>query len=616
MKENAKYYFFSGKGGVGKTTMASSTAVYFAEKGSKTLIITTDPASNLADAFEQTIGHQVTAVESVANLWAMELDPQKATEEYKERALAPYREIFDETIVAVMEEQLNSPCTEEMASFDKFVDFIDNPDFDIIIFDTAPTGHTVRLLELPVDWSKHISESEQGSGQTCLGPVQVLQDSRAKYDRAIETLQDPQQTTFVFVVQPEATPVKETIRAVKELEKIGIESSLLIINGIIPQAFCNNRFLKKRSKMQQEYLEVIETTLQMPKKKVYLMDTEIKGWELLRKIGFNLWEAAQTEDQDELPLIINDTTLIKSIENPNVRDLIMPKDKQKRNIFFAGKGGVGKTSVSCITALWLARQGVKTLLITTDPAAHIGEVLEADVQVKPNQVSGVANLWAAKIDPKETADEYKKNILDDAKNNYSEDVITIMKEQLDSPCTEEMAVFNKFMDYFLLDDYEAMVFDTAPTGHTLRLLELPMDWNKQMELKSSSSLEGNLLDQEAQARFSKVIEIMRNPDLSTFGFVVYPENTPIMEAYRAVEELKTVDVSTSLIISNMILASEFCTNDFFKQRRIMQLQHLNNMPAKFNSSTILQLPLMENEIKGLSMLDKCGELLFNSNKES
>ncbi|MDA8212719.1 MAG: TRC40/GET3/ArsA family transport-energizing ATPase [Clostridia bacterium] len=617
MADATKFFFFSGKGGVGKTSMASATAVFYAETGAKTLIVTTDPASNLADVFEQPIGHKVTPVNGVQNLWAMEIDSVKATAEYKDRALAPYRELFDDSIVAVMEEQLNSPCTEEMASFDKFVDFIDNPEFEVVVFDTAPTGHTIRLLELPVDWSRHIAESEQGSGQTCLGPVQVLQDSRAKYDRAIAILQDPNRTTFAFVVQPEATPIKETERSAGELARIGINSNLLIINGILPPEHCRIPFFQKRSQMQQEYLKVIAARLKLPAKKVYLLEEEIKGLDFLRHVGRRLWSdtaeqpgSLSVEQAGSLSTEPSGVPEVTKTINPNVQQLLVPQKGQTRSVFFAGKGGVGKTSVSCITAVWLAKQGVKTLLITTDPAAHIGEVLQAEVRSEPTAILGVANLWAAKIDPKQTAEAYKNNILDDARTRYSEEVITIMEEQLDSPCTEEMAVFNKFMDYVLRSDYEVMVFDTAPTGHTLRLLELPMDWSKQIELKSSTSVEGDLLNKQAMERFEQVIGIMRDPARATFGFVVYPENTPIMEAHRAVEELKTVGINTPLVVANLVLPGEFCINSFFQQRRRMQERHLSQLAAKFSGAAVLQLPVLDREIKGMEMLEKGGDILF------
>ncbi len=209
-----KYLFFSGKGGVGKTTMACATAIHYAAEGKKTLIVTTDPASNLADVFEQEIGHKITPVGALT-LHAMEIDPDEATREYKERIIGPYREIMPEDIIASLEENLSGPCTTEMASFDRFIDFMEGDEYDVIIFDTAPTGHTIRLLELPVDWSRHIEESAKGSGQTCLGPVQSIQDSKEKYDRATALLKDPGRTTFIFVMRPEELSLYETLEGIK-----------------------------------------------------------------------------------------------------------------------------------------------------------------------------------------------------------------------------------------------------------------------------------------------------------------------------------------------------------------------------------------------------------------
>ena len=259
-----QFLFFSGKGGVGKTSMACTTAVRYGDEGKKTLIVTTDPASNLADVFEQEIGHQITPINGVPNLWAMEIDPDKATDEYKERALAPLRELFPPEIVNVMAEQMNSPCTAEVAAFDRFTDFLDAPNFEVVIFDTAPTGHTLRLLELPAEWSHTIEAASGGSGQTCIGPAAAIQDAKAKYDRALAAMRDTSRSTFIFVLQPEATPIKETQRATAELAKLDIHTHQIIINGILPPAEATNLFFTERVKMQQKYLGQIERELPLP----------------------------------------------------------------------------------------------------------------------------------------------------------------------------------------------------------------------------------------------------------------------------------------------------------------------------------------------------------------
>jgi arsenite-transporting ATPase len=281
---NPEYVFFSGKGGVGKTSMACTAAVHYADNGKKTLVVTTDPASNLADVFEQRIGHHITPITDVPNLWAMEIDPDEATREYKERSLAPMRGLFDDEMLRVVEEQLSGPCTEEMAAFDKFTDFMEDDNWDVIIFDTAPTGHTLRLLQLPVEWSRHIRDSAQGSGQTCMGPVALIQDSKQKYDDAIVRLRDAARTQFVFVTQAEQTSLEETSRSITELAALGVAISRVIVNGLIPEAETVNPFFRKRRDMQQTYLErAKQLYADTPVQTMELLDREIKGVAMFRK---------------------------------------------------------------------------------------------------------------------------------------------------------------------------------------------------------------------------------------------------------------------------------------------------------------------------------------------
>jgi arsenite-transporting ATPase len=275
--------------------MASASAIYFADRGERTLIVTTDPASNLADVFEQGIGHEVTKIHDADNLWAVEIDSDQATAEYKENALSPLRGIFPEEMLKVFEEQLNSPCTEEMAAFDKFIEFMHNPDYEVIVFDTAPTGHTLRLLELPVDWSRHIKASQEGSGQTCMGPVTMLEQAKEKYEEATRMMKDCTRTRFVFVVQPESTPVVETKRSAAELkEKVGITGSELIINGVLPAEECTDPFFKIRYKMQMKYVEKMKREIPLPTRTVSLKDTDIRGLASLRRVASELYAVSET----------------------------------------------------------------------------------------------------------------------------------------------------------------------------------------------------------------------------------------------------------------------------------------------------------------------------------
>ena len=610
-----QFYFYSGKGGVGKTSMACVAAVRYADQGKKILIVTTDPASNLADVFEQSIGHLITPIKDVPNLWAMEIDPDQATEEYKDKALDPIRAAFPKEMVTVIEEQMSGPCTTEVAAFDRFTDFLDTSqqteiNFDIIIFDTAPTGHTLRLLELPFEWSESIDVANQGSGQTCLGPAAAIQDSKLKYERAMQVLRDPALTTFFFVLHPEAIAIKETQRAIAELKKLKIGAFQIIINGIIPAHETENPLFGARAKMQSSYLQQIKTGLPYPSKEMFLLSGEINGVKRLRQVGEIYFDNKYYEEHAQI-----------SVKNPSVlmydRSLAIPHilpNGHQRTLFFAGKGGVGKTVSSCITAVWLARQGYRTLLLTTDPAAHLGDVLDVPVGDSAQAVPGMPNLWAARIDPKAAAEEYKARILDDArKRGRSEESIKVMAEELDSPCTEEMAGFDKFIDFASQSEWEVIVFDTAPTGHTLRLIELPMDWNQQLNIKVFATVDSTAADDVTKKRFNEVIAMMRDPERSTFAYVMYPESTPILEAHRAVMELATAGIQAGLVVVNQIIPKESATTPFVKARRDMQEKYLGEIAQLF-PIPMLQIPLQPSEIKGLAMLSELGDQILGKIK--
>ena len=624
-----KYIFFSGKGGVGKTTMACATAIHYASQGKKTLIVTTDPASNLADVFEQEIGHKITPIKNVGainnvgaihelplQLFAMEIDPDEATKEYKERIIGPFREIMPDDVIASLDENLSGPCTTEMASFDRFIDFMEGDEYDVIVFDTAPTGHTIRLLELPVDWSKHIEESAKGSGQTCLGPVQSIQDSKDKYDRATALLKNPERTDFIFVMRPEELSLYETVRASKELETIGIKSGEIIINGILPEEVCEIEFFRRKYEAQQRVLGEMEKVINKPKRYMFLRDNEVNGINALKDVAEELFNSGEVRKRGsteglkhekhkhkcrgEVPSPLS-ADFSKNITSPNLKKLFLPTNGTKA-IFFTGKGGVGKTTISCITAAHTAQKGFKTLIVTTDPAAHIGEVFDVKIHDEPTEIT--ENLFAVMIDQEKAFIEYKERILEEARGKYSEDMIAAMEEELNSPCIEEMAAFDKFIRFIESSAYDVIVFDTAPTGHTLRLLDLPFDYAKQAEMMISTA-EAAEAKRETENRFGKIIEILRNPQKSVFCLVLYPESTPILESYRAMLDLKDAGIETQLVVANMVLPEEVCVNDFFKSRRRMQMRYLGEIQNKFNLP-VLQIPMMQDEIKGIEQLKTAG----------
>ena len=593
-KRETKFVFFSGKGGVGKSTMSCASAVGFAENGYKTLLVTTDPAPNLSDIFGQKIGYKITSLNGIENLFAIEINPDLASEEYRERIIAPMRELLDEKNLQVIKEQLDSPCVEEVAAFDKFIEFMDDPQYDVVIFDTAPTGHTIRLLELSQSWS---TEIEKG-GSTCIGPSRSLLSAKSRYEKAISYLQDNSLTSFIFVLKPENSSFLETNRSLKELSKLGIKTSFLIINGVLPEDVCTDEFFKNVKSGENRIIAKINKEFKgIPRSFYPLIDTEISGLRLLKDLGESLYE-----DINQMVQVgLSDKKLQ---EKPQLRyslevinNLFTPSNGT-RYIFFTGKGGVGKSTIACTTSLYLAEKGFKTLIVTTDPASHLQDIFGQEIEHEPTKIIGVEKLSAARIDQKKALTEYKKRILDAVKDKDKDTKKSII-EDLNSPCAEEMAAFEKFMSYFELDSYDIIIFDTAPTGHTLRLLELPSDWKGFIDM---GTLTKKTSPDKIKRKYSNIIETMRNTEKSTFVFVMYPEYTPIIEAWRASEDLKSqVGIETALVAVNYILPKNYGQNKFFDNRRKQEEKYLHEIKQRFKTPLLL-IPLLEHEPKGLDNL--------------
>jgi arsenite-transporting ATPase len=295
-----------------------------------------------------------------------------------------------------------------------------------------------------------------------------------------------------------------------------------------------------------------------------------------------------------------------------LKKLLIPENGGHKNIFYAGKGGVGKTSIACATAVATAMAGCRTLLLTTDPAAHIGNVLERPVTDQVGPVEGADNLFAAKIDQKKATKEYKEAVLTETREKFDACTVMAMEEELNSPCTEEMAAFQKFIGYMTEADFDVIVFDTAPTGHTLRLLELPMDWSKQLQLKAGQSAKITESDKLQKARFDRVVEAMKDPGSTTFSFVVYPEKTPIVESERAARELASFGIPTQLVVANLLIPEEQAVTPFFQNRRNMQLKYLAELSGRFPGAAQLEVPMYAGEIKGLPMLREIASTVFNT----
>jgi arsenite-transporting ATPase len=404
-------------------------------------------------------------------------------------------------------------------------------------------------------------------------------------------------------MRPEELSLYETLRASNELETIGIKSGEIIINGILHEEVCEIEFFRKKYEAQQRVIKQTEEEIEKPKRYMFLRDNEVKGLEALKGVAEELFGKSKgkfpsLKKRGEGRFYDNKMILLNpALEKWNIDSLLLPSNGTKA-IFFTGKGGVGKTTISCIAAVHTAQKGFKTLIVTTDPAAHIGEVFDVKINDEPTGI--LENLFAVMIDQEKAFIEYKERVLEDARGKYSEDMLAAMEEELNSPCVEEMADFDKFIRFIESNAYDVIVFDTAPTGHTLRLLDLPFDYAKQAEMMISTA-EAAEAKRETESRFEKIIEILRNPQKSVFCLVLYPESTPILESYRAMLDLKNAGIETQLVVANMVLPEEVCGNDFFRNRRLMQIKYLNEINKRFNLP-VLQFPMMQEEVKGLKGL--------------
>ena len=562
---STKYMFFTGKGGVGKTSAACAAAVTLADSGRKVILISTDPASNLQDVFHMNLTNKGTAIPGVPNLAVANLDPLKAAAEYRESVIAPFRGKLPDVVLNNMEEQLSGSCTVEIAAFNEFSNFITDKnlkeEYDFVLFDTAPTGHTLRMLALPSAWSNFISESTHGA--SCLGQLSGLESKREIYKSAMETLSDGSLTTLILVARPEAGPLKEANRAAQELSDIGVNNQILIINGIL------NKFDDAVSesiykKQQNALAQIPQGLLNLAAYYIPLRAYNITGLENLRTL---LTTDRYSVSEEKL----------KAETIPRLRDVIDDLyQSDKKVIFTMGKGGVGKTTIAAAIALGLAERGRKVHLTTTDPAAHLTFIIDE----RPG-------ITMSHIDEKAELEKYRDEVLAKARETMSEEDIAYVEEDLRSPCTQEIAVFRAFADIVEKADSQTVVIDTAPTGHTLLLLDSTQSYNQ--EIRRSQG------DIPESAR--KLLPRLRKPDETEVIIVTLAEATPVYEAMRLEEDLNRAKISAKWWIINSSLYQSHTTNKMLTAKASNEIEWINKVDAhtKGNFAVISWSP---DEIKG------------------
>lgn len=540
-----KYLFFTGKGGVGKTSVACATAVSLADSGKKVLLISTDPASNLQDVFSMELDNKGIAIPDVPNLTVANLDPVQAAAEYRESVIAPYRGKLPESVIANMEEQLSGSCTIEIAAFNEFSGFITDEknqnEYDYIIFNTAPTGHTLRMLQLPSAWSSFISESTHGA--SCLGQLSGLESKKAVYKKAVKTLADKNMTTLVLVTRPEDSPLKEAGRASKELSDLGVRNQILVINGILKVH--DDEISDKLYQKQQTALEHMPSELKtISAYHVPLRAYNITGLDNVRALL-----------KEERCVVRNDKLNFDNIAK--LSDIVTYLDSSdKKVIFTMGKGGVGKTTVAAAIALGLSKKGKKVHLTTTDPAAHLKYVID--------ETSGIT---MSHIDEREELKKYRNEVLSKARENgLSDEDIAYIEEDLRSPCTQEISVFRAFAEIVEKADDEIVVIDTAPTGHTLLLLESTQSYNKEIQRTKGETPEA----------VKKLLPRLKSDETEVI-IVTLPEATPVYEAMRLEEDLSRAGIHTKWWVINSSLYAAGTTNQMLKAKASNEIEWINKV---------------------------------------
>jgi len=541
----SKYIFFTGKGGVGKTSTACATAVHLADGGKKILLVSTDPASNLQDVFDIEITNTWTTLEEVPNLVVANLDPLQAAEDYKERVIGPYRGKLPEAVIDSMAEQLSGSCTVEIAAFNEFSNLLTDTEiqdtYDHILFDTAPTGHTLRMLQLPSAWSNFISENTHGA--SCLGQLSGLEDKKEIYRSAMETLSDQNKTTLVLVARPETAPLNEAERASRELKEIGVENQILILNGMLSEY--DDAMSQKLFELQRDALGTMPELLRsLDQSQIPLRAYNVTGVEKVRaflRAEDSVFEAATDRVEDLL-----------NLENV-IQDLVT---KNKKVIFTMGKGGVGKTSIAAKIAHGLLEQGKKVHLTTTDPAAHLKWVAQER-----------AGLTMSHIDEKIELDKYREEVLSKARDEMSEEDLAYIEEDLRSPCTQEIAVFRAFAEIVDKASHEIVVVDTAPTGHTLLLLDATQSYHREIQRSQGDIPES----------VKRLLPRLRDPHETEVVIVSLAEATPFYEAKRLEEDLKRAGIYTNWWVINASLYAAETSNTLLKAKGSHELEWIRRI---------------------------------------
>ncbi len=567
-----RFLFFTGKGGVGKTSLSCATALHLAEAGRKVLLVSTDPASNLDEVFTQQIGGTPTPIPGVAGLDAMNIDPVAAAADYRERMIGPLRGILPDSALRKMEEELSGSCTVEIAAFDEFSGLIGDAkaaeSYDHIIFDTAPTGHTLRLMRLAKAWDQFLDANT--SGTSCLGPLAGLEKQRAIYEATVHTLADASATTLMLVSRPQAAAIREARRTSGELRELGVGNQQLILNGVFETACHVDPIASAMMRRGQDALAAEDAFIRsMPSFSIPLRPVNILGLDGLRELlgGANRGADVSPAANSSPP------------EMESLAELITDLERAGRGVIMTmGKGGVGKTTVAAAIAVALAQRGHSVHLSTTDPAAHIADTL----------AGALPGLSIGGIDPAAETAAYREEVMREQGPKLDPAARALLEEDLRSPCTEEIAVFRAFAREVGRGNDRFVVLDTAPTGHTLLLLDASEAYQRELERQARSTQPESVM---------KLLARLRDRDFTRILLVTLPEATPVHEAADLQEDLRRAGIEPFGWVINQSLLHSGTSDPILQQREAAEIPYLNEV-TDHHATRLARIPWQAGEPVG------------------